>query len=83
MGLFSKPVSAKELRDFKNGRAVREKVAKEAAAKAHRQELIRERKAQDAKDKKAAAASRAKVAKQARTKTARTTNTGKKSSSWW
>ena len=83
MPWFSKPVTEKELRDFRNGRRVREAVAKEAAAKADRQAKIKERKAQDAKDKRNVEKSRAKVKAQAKSKTARKSGTGKPSSSWW
>lgn len=82
MPLWGKPTD-KELRDYRAGKAVRERVAREAAAKAHRQAAIKDRKAQDAKDKREAAKSAAKVKAQKASKTARTTNSGKKSSSWW
>jgi hypothetical protein len=80
MPLWGKPTD-RELRDYKAGKPVRERVAREAADKAHRQAAIKERKAQDAKDRKEQAKSIARV-KRDNAKSART-NTGKKSSSWW
>jgi hypothetical protein len=81
MGLFSPKVTDKEIRDYKAGKRVPSRVAREAAVRADRQAKIRERHTQDAKDRKAAAASRAKVAKD-NAKSSRS-GTGKPSKSWW